>query len=70
MGMAGCTAAEGKEVMIKEIDKSVKALVDANGGYCPCAIVKDENTKCMCREFREMPSGICHCGRFEKRAEE
>lgn len=55
--------------MIKEIDPSIKALVDANGGYCPCAIVKDNDTRCMCREFREMTSGICHCGRFEKRAD-
>ena len=53
--------------MIKEIDKSVKALVDANDGYCPCAIEKTADTKCMCKEFREMKKGICHCGRFEKR---
>lgn len=52
--------------MIEEIDKSIKALVDANGGYCPCAIEKTDDTKCMCKEFRKVESGICHCGRFEK----
>ena len=53
--------------MLKESDKSVKTLVDANNGYCPCAIEKTADTKCMCKEFREMKSGICHCGRFEKK---
>lgn len=53
--------------MIKEIDQSIKALVDDNDGFCPCAIEKTDDTKCMCREFRELESGICHCGRYEKR---
>lgn len=52
---------------IIEIDKSIKALVDANNGYCPCMVVKNEDTKCMCKEFREQTtSGLCHCGRFKK----
>ncbi len=51
---------------IIEIDPSVKALVDANGGYCPCAIWQTPDTKCMCKEFREQDSGECHCGRFKK----
>lgn len=55
--------------MIKEIDKSIKALVDANDGYCPCAIEKTEDTKCMCKEFREMEKGVCHCGRFERKTD-
>ena len=52
--------------MIKEIDPSIKSLVDANGGYCPCAIEKIADTRCMCKEFREMENGVCHCGRYEK----
>lgn len=52
---------------IIEIDKSIKALVDANNGYCPCMVVKNEDTKCMCKEFRQQTTaGKCHCGRFEK----
>lgn len=51
---------------IIEIDPSVKALVDANDGYCPCAIWQTEDTKCMCKDFREQDSGECHCGRFKK----
>lgn len=51
---------------LREIDPSVKALVFQNGGYCPCQIFKTPDTLCPCKEFREMESGVCHCGRFEK----
>ena len=55
---------------IIEVDKSIKALVDANNGYCPCMVVKNEDTKCMCKEFREQTTaGKCHCGRFIKVAD-
>lgn len=57
--------------IIKNPDKSVAdritSEVKANGGYCPCRIVKTEDTKCMCREFREQTTaGQCHCGLYEK----
>ena len=43
-----------------------KAIAD-NGGHCPCAIVKTEDTKCMCRDFLEnMGPGECHCGLYIK----
>lgn len=51
---------------IVEIDKSIAELVKQNNGYCPCAISKNEDTKCMCKEFREQEAGDCHCGRFRK----
>lgn len=52
---------------MKEIDTSIAELVEQCGGYCPCAIEQNEDTKCPCKEFREAPEGtICHCGRFEK----
>lgn len=42
-------------------------MVEANGGYCPCAIYQNEDTLCPCKEFREMDEpGECHCGRYEK----
>lgn len=48
-------------------DASVGELVKANSGYCPCAVFKNEDTKCPCKEFREQTEpGLCHCGRFEK----
>lgn len=51
---------------IVEVDKSIRELVVANDGYCPCTVVKNDDTKCMCKEFKEQKSGLCHCGRFEK----
>ena len=51
---------------IIEVNPAIKDLVDANNGYCPCTVVKNDDTKCMCREFKEQKSGLCHCGRFEK----
>ena len=56
---------------IVEINPSIKNLVDANNGYCPCAIIKTDDTKCMCREFREQIKdpdfeGYCHCYLYYK----
>jgi hypothetical protein len=52
---------------IKEVDPSIKKLVDDNGGYCPCAVLKNADTRCVCKEFREQQTpGLCHCGRYEK----
>ena len=51
---------------IVEVNPNIKKLVDDNNGYCPCLIQKNEDTKCMCKDFREQKSGLCHCGRFEK----
>lgn len=51
---------------IREIDPSIREAVRQNDGYCPCMVNKTPDTKCMCKEFREMESGVCHCGRFEK----
>lgn len=52
--------------MIREIDPSVKESVDENDGYCPCLVDRTPDTKCMCKDFREMGEGVCHCGRYEK----
>lgn len=52
--------------MIITVDASVADLVKANDGYCPCAIPKTPDTKCICKEFREQESGLCHCGRYKK----
>ena len=34
--------------------------------YCPCSILRNENTICMCKEFREQKIGSCHCGKYIK----
>ena len=46
----------------KEHVELIKAALKENGGYCPCMTTKTPDTKCMCKEFREMKSGTCHCG--------
>ena len=47
--------------------KEIVEAVDANEGYCPCALEKNPDTKCMCKEFRDNEdTDFCHCGRFYK----
>jgi hypothetical protein len=47
--------------------KEIIEAVEANEGYCPCALQKDEDTKCMCKDFRDSTdTDFCHCGRFYK----
>lgn len=50
----------------KKYADEIKRKLKANGGYCPCNLIKNEDTKCMCKEFREMESGMCHCGLYIK----
>lgn len=49
-----------------ELVKRISAKLKENNGYCPCSIIKNEDTKCMCKEFREMETGSCHCGLYIK----
>lgn len=52
---------------IVEVNPDIRELVQQADGYCPCAVQRTPDTKCMCKEFREQTeSGLCHCGRFEK----
>ena len=45
----------------------IKKKIIENDGYCPCRIVKCDDNKCMCKEFRESTQpGLCKCGLFEK----
>lgn len=47
----------------KEIIEKIKQ----NDGYCPCALWKDDTTKCMCLDFRKnVKNGPCHCGLYIK----
>lgn len=50
----------------KELVQEIREKLKDNGGYCPCRIERTEETKCMCKEFREMKEGECHCGLFIK----
>lgn len=53
------------ELLVRQIRNK---LAD-NGNYCPCALVHNDDTKCMCKEFRDQirrnEAGSCHCGLYE-----
>lgn len=50
----------------KELVESIKRQLKENRGYCPCKLIKNDDTKCMCKEFRDMDEGTCHCGLYIK----
>ena len=51
----------------KSIRESIQRALKENGGYCPCRIDKSEDTKCICKDFREQKTeGACHCGLYIK----
>ena len=55
----------------EEIVKTIKAGLEARGGYCPCRLEKSEDNLCMCKEFRDQIAdpdfeGYCHCMLYYK----
>lgn len=55
----------------KETVRIIKEGLKKRGGYCPCVVEKSDDTKCMCKEFREQIkdpnfSGYCHCKLYYK----
>ena len=55
----------------KEVVATVKDGLTRTGGYCPCRLQKTEETKCMCKEFRDQIAdpdfeGYCHCMLYYK----
>lgn len=55
----------------KNLVENIREKIKSNDGYCPCKIYKNEDTKCMCKEFREQIKdnkfeGTCHCGLYVK----
>lgn len=56
----------------KEHNEQIRAKLRENGGYCPCvpSFARNEDTRCICKEFREAPAGTtCHCGLYYKEEE-
>ena len=39
----------------KALARELLLKVRENGGYCPCSLVKNEDTKCPCKAFRRFP---------------
>ena len=51
----------------EKVVQTVKEGLKQTGGYCPCRIERNEDTKCMCKEFRDAPiDTICTCGLYIK----
>ena len=52
----------------KKFVKEVREQLKANDWYCPCRVIRTPDTKCMCRDFREMiereEKGYCYCGLY------
>lgn len=54
-----------------EVVKTIKEGLARTGGYCPCRRTQNEDTKCMCKEFRDQCAdpefeGFCHCLLYHK----
>ena len=55
----------------QEVVNTVREGLRQTGGYCPCRFERTEETKCMCREFKEQIDdlayeGFCHCMLYYK----
>lgn len=58
----------------QEIVKAVREGLRLKDGYCPCRMEKTQDTKCMCKEFRDQIKdpdfeGFCHCMLYYKSKE-
>ena len=50
-----------------EFIDSMKKRVKDNGNYCPCRTVKNNDTRCWCKDFRmQDEEGPCHCKLYVK----
>lgn len=54
----------------KEQISEFQFIKKENDNYCPCMTQKTEDTKCICKDFRqkiedESYVGECHCGLYE-----
>ncbi len=55
----------------RELVELIREGLRQKGGYCPCRFERTEDTKCICREFREQMAdpdfeGYCHCQLYYK----
>ena len=58
-----------------EVVRMVKEGLRRTGGYCPCRTERTDETKCICKEFREQIkdpnfTGYCHCMLYYKSGED
>lgn len=48
--------------------RKVARAVKENGGYCPCMLERSVDTKCPCKDKRELE--VCICGLYVYKGEE
>ena len=55
----------------KKLVEDIRSHLNKNNGYCPCQIGHTEDTKCMCKDFKErVPVGeYCICELYKKIAD-
>ena len=57
-----------KQTEDKELLAEIIRQLKENDHYCPCALYKTVDTKCMCKRFRDQigrkEPGECDCGRY------
>ena len=55
----------------KTVVERLLAVMEKNGGYCPCRLKRTPENICICQEFREQMAdpefeGYCHCHLYFK----
>ena len=55
----------------KAVVEKIKEGLKAKDGYCPCKVLRTEENKCICDEFRAQIAdpnfeGYCHCRLYYK----
>lgn len=59
-----------KQTEDKELLDEILKQLKSNDNYCPCALSRTPETKCMCKKFREVINENkvgtfeCACGRY------
>ena len=55
-----------------ELVSQILEQIKSNGGYCPCKILHNKDTKCMCKEFKDILNSdsepvydTCACGLYK-----
>ena len=54
------------DIYDKRTERQIKQDIHDNDGYCPCQVEHTPDTKCMCKNFKDMDYGVCICKLFIK----
>jgi len=53
----------------KQLEKEILESLAARDGHCPCALIINDDSRCMCKDFRDKIEngyvGECNCGLYE-----